>query len=100
MLIQLSLPPGSARALGVADDPVAHLEQQLVDVLLAVHLDEAALGQRPLVFDRLAIHVAEAELQELPRAIQVAAMDTTDRDLEVRGVGLGTGAGHDWRRQI
>ena len=75
---------GIRRALGVADDPVAHLEQELVDVLLAVHLDEAAFRQRPLVFDRLPIHVAEAELQELPRAIQVAAVDTTDRDLEVQ----------------
>ena len=99
-MIQLSLAAGIRRALGVADDPIAHQEQELVDVLLAVHLDEAAFRQRPLVFDRFPIHVAEAELQELPRAIQVAAVDTTDRDLEVRGVGLGTGAGHDRRRQI
>src|SRR5262249_61300473 len=82
---------GVRRALGVADDLVAHLEEQLVDVLLAVRLDEPALGERPLILDRLAVHVAEAELQELPGAVEVAAMDAADAHLERRLGGIGSG---------
>src|SRR5262245_34786015 len=86
---------GVRGALGVADDLVAHLEEQLVDVLLAVRLDEPALGEGPLILDRLAVHVTEAELQELPGAVEVAAMDATDAHLERRLGGIGSGLRHE-----
>src|SRR5262249_22247464 len=85
---------GVRRTLGVADDLVPDLEEQLVDVLLAVRLDEASLGEGTLVFHRLSVHVAEAELQELPGAVQVTAVDATDAHLERRLGGFGARRRH------
>ena len=62
--------------------------------LLAVRLDEPALGERPLILDRLAVHVAEAELQELPGPVQVAPVDAAHAHLERRLGGIGRGGRH------
>src|SRR5262249_34512201 len=93
---------GVRRALGVADDLIAHLEEELVDVLLAVSLDEPPLGERTLVLHGLAIDVAEAELQELPGPVQVAPVDTAHAHLERRlgGIGRGGGQGRGWGADI
>src|SRR4029453_3424130 len=84
---------GVGCALGVAHDLVADLEEELVDVVLAVDLDEATLGERALVFDGLAVDVAEAELQELPGPVQVAPVDAAHADLQGGLVEIGP-----WRR--
>src|SRR5262249_36801747 len=73
-------------ALGVGDDLVADLKEELLDAFVLVDLDEALLGARTLVLDGLAIDAAEGELQELPGPIQVAAMDAPDAQHRLVGI--------------
>jgi hypothetical protein len=82
-------------ALGVADDLVLTLEQQLLDVFIVVDVEETVLGARTLVFDRLAIYVPEHVLEELPSAIQVAAMKPPDADFDpLLGLGFSSKVAH------
>ena len=71
-------------ALGVRDDIVADLEQELLDALLFEDLLEPAARARPLVLDGLRVHVAEADLQEVPDIADIAAGHVPDVDRRAR----------------
>src|SRR5690606_29176302 len=73
---------GADAALGIADDLLADLEEELLDFLFLVDLEEAFARARPLVLDGLAIDLAEDELEKLPRAPEVASVQTAHADLD------------------